>query len=173
MSLGDYVLDSLLVLLVLRQVRESRLDLRAILLPLGIAAVVCQSYLHSIPTTGHDLELIVPFAAIGVALGLISGFATRIRFDGKHALVKAGWIAAGTWVLGMGFRMAFSIWANTSAGESALVRFSISHHITGGDAWTAALVLMAMAEVVVRTVVLVARSRRTATNGPAKQLTLV
>ena len=49
MTFTDYLLDSLLVLLVFRQVREARLDRMAVLLPLGIAAIVGNSYLHSDP----------------------------------------------------------------------------------------------------------------------------
>jgi hypothetical protein len=64
--------------------------------------------------------------------------------------VKAGWVAAGTWVLSMGFRFGFSLWVSHGGGPD-LVRFSASHGITGGEAWTAALILMALGEVVVRT----------------------
>jgi hypothetical protein len=160
MSITSYVTDSLLILLVFRQLRTSRLDLRAILLPLGIVAVVAQSYLNSIPTSGHDLELIGFFTVIGLLLGTGSGLATRVWSDGgRHPLVKAGAISAVLWVLGMGFRMGFSIWSS-HGGDATLTRFSVTHHITGGNAWTAALVLMAVLEVVSRTAVLYFRGRR-------------
>ncbi|HEY7009506.1 MAG TPA: hypothetical protein VH395_11235 [Jatrophihabitantaceae bacterium] len=169
MTFGDYVLDSVLVLIVLRQLRESRLDLKALLLPLGIAAVVGHSYLHSIPTAGNDLILIAGLAAVGVTFGAISGLTTRVRTDGgTHALVKAGWIAAGVWVLSMGSRMAFAIWASNGGGP-ALGRFSAAHHITSATAWTAALVLMALAEVLVRTGLLWVRAQRVL-HTPDKQL---
>lgn len=161
MTFTDYLLDSLLLLIVIRQIREARFDRKAVLLPLGIAAVVCNSYLHSIPTAGNDLVLIVGFALLGIALGVGSGLATRVRADGgRYALVKAGWIAAGLWVASMGFRFGFSIWANNGGGAADLVRFSAAHNITSGSAWTAALVLMAMGEVACRTGVLLYRSHR-------------
>jgi hypothetical protein len=151
MAFTDYLLDSLLVLLVFRQLRESRFDKMALLLPLGVAAVVCKNYLHNIPTAGNDLALIVGFTVVGVVLGLVSGLTTRVRADsGRYALVKAGWVAAGMWVLGMGFRFAFAVWAS-HGGAVTLGRFSAQHEITSGNAWTAALVLMAMGEVIVRT----------------------
>jgi hypothetical protein len=169
MTFSDYVLDSVLVLLVLRQLRESRLDLKALMLPLSIAVIVGHSYLHSIPTAGNDLILIVGLTAVGVTFGLISGLTTRVRTDGgTHALVKAGWVAAGVWVLSMGSRMAFAIWASNGGGP-ALGRFSEAHHITSGTAWTAALVLMALGEVVVRTGLLWVRAQR-ALHAPAEQL---
>jgi hypothetical protein len=160
MSFSDYLLDSLLVLIVFRQLRESRFDLKALLLPLGIAAIVCKSYLTSVPTAGNDLLLIVGFTVIGVVLGLVSGLATQVRADGgRYALVKAGWVGAGVWVLGMGSRFGFAVWAS-HGGAVTLGRFSAHHGITSGSAWTAALVLMAMGEVIVRTGTLWLRSQR-------------
>jgi hypothetical protein len=166
MTFTDYILDILLIAIVFRQVRESRFDRRAILLPLGIAAIVCNSYLRAIPTAGNDLVLIISFTAVGVALGTISALATRVRADGgQHALVRASWLAAGVWVGSMGFRFAFSFWAS-HGGDAALGRFSVAHHITGGDAWTAALVLMAMGEVVTRTGLLFLRSQQVLAKQP-------
>jgi hypothetical protein len=161
MTLTDYLLDSALILVVLRQLRESRYDRRAVVLPLAIVAIVANSYLHAVPTAGSDLALIMGFSALGIALGAASGLATRVRADGgRYALVKAGTVAAGLWVLSMGFRMVFAIWASSHEGGITLGRFSMQHHITSGDAWTAALVLMALGEVVTRVGVLYIRSRR-------------
>jgi ABC-type Co2+ transport system permease subunit len=159
MTFSDYLLDSVLVLLVLRQIREARLDRRAILLPLGIVAVVAHSYLKAIPTTGNSLVLVTGLTAIGVFFGLISAMTTRVRTDGQpHVLVKAGWAAAGVWVFSMSFRMAFAIWASNGGGP-AIGRFSSEHHIDP-KAWTAALVLMALGEVGTRVAVLVLRAFR-------------
>jgi hypothetical protein len=158
MSISDYLLDSILILLVFRQIRESRMDRRAVLLPLGIVAVVAHSYLHGVPTSGNNIVLIGALVLVGLALGTGSALATRVRADGgRYALVKAGWVSAGLWVLGMGSRMAFSIWAS-HGGAVHLVRFSVVHHLSA-NVWTAALVLMAMAEVGSRVGVLYVRGR--------------
>jgi hypothetical protein len=170
MSLTDYLLDSILVLIVIRQLRESRFDRMSVILPLVIVATVANSYLHGIPTAGNDLVLIIGLAAIGVAFGLISGLTTQVRADGgRYALVKAGWTAAGVWVFSMGFRFAFAIWASNGGGP-ALGRFSVAHHITSGDAWTAALVLMALGEVIVRTATLWLRAQRVRHAQPLREL---
>lgn len=159
MNFSDYLLDSVLVLLVLRQVRESRLDRRAILLPLGIVAVVANSYLHNIPTGGADIALITGLTLVGVTFGAISGSTTRVRSDGgKYALVKAGWTAAGIWVFSMSARFAFAIWA-THGGGPQLYRFSTAHGLNV-DVWTAALVLMALGEVITRVGILYLRGQR-------------
>jgi len=160
MSLTDYLTDSILVLLVLRQIRTSRYTVRAMVLPLVIVAIVGKSYLHGIPTSGNSLGLVVLLTAFGLFLGSFSGLATKVWSDGgQYALIKAGAVSAALWVIGMGGRMTFAIWASTHGGETALAHFSIAHDITGANSWTAALVLMALGEVLSRTAVLLIRSR--------------
>lgn len=171
MTFSDYLLDSALILIVFRQLRESRLDLRAILLPLGIVAFVAHSYLHTIPTTGADVPLVIGLTLVGVVLGAASGLATRVRTDGgRYPLVKAGAISAALWVLGMGSRMAFAIWASHGGGAS-LYRFSEQHHLSI-QVWTAALILMALGEVVTRVGVLYLRGQRAVAGHPARQPTV-
>jgi len=172
MTFSDYLIDSVLILIVLRQVRESRLDRRAVLLPLAIVAFVAHSYLHSIPTSGNNMILIGGLTAVGITLGVVGALATRVRSDGgRYPLVKAGWLSAGLWVASMGARMAFAIWANTTSGGDTLGRFSIQHHISA-DAWTAALVLMALGEVISRVGLLVLRGHQVAGHSARELVTV-
>jgi hypothetical protein len=55
--------------------------------------------------------------------------------------------------------MAFYFAATHGAGP-AIAAFSIAHHITGPAAWTAALVMMALADVLTRLAVVWTRGRR-------------
>jgi hypothetical protein len=159
MTLTDYLVDSLLVLLVLRQVRESRFGRAAVYLPLGVIAWAMHQYLRTVPTTGNDLPLIAGLAALGIGFGVVSALATRVRTDGgRYALVKAGWVAAGVWVLSMGSRFGFVVWL-THGGGVDVFRWSRAHAVSM-DAWTAALLLMALGEVVARTAILLVRTRR-------------
>jgi len=135
MSINMYVINAILVLMVIRQIREHPLDLRALAVPvLAVAA--------------------------GAAMGAIGGLATRLRPgpDGRP-LGRAGWIAAGTWIGGVGGRMAFAFAATHGAGP-AIARFSLAHQITGSAAWVAALVMMALADVLTRLIVVYLRGRR-------------
>jgi hypothetical protein len=160
MTFSDYLLDIVLILLVVRQVREARLDRRAILLPIGIVAFVAHSYLKSIPMHGNNVVLIVGLTVLGVAFGAISAMNTRVRSDGgRYPLVKANMVAAGVWILSMSARMAFSIWGNSSSGGHTLYNFSVQHHLDA-NVWTAALVLMALGEVLTRVGVLAFRGHR-------------
>jgi hypothetical protein len=127
-------------------------------LAVGAAAVM---FLHSVPAGGSDLALEAAGVAAGAAMGAIGGTATRLRLgaDGRP-LGRAGVLAAGMWVGGVGARLAFAVAAGNGAGP-ALARFSVAHHITGSAAW-AALVMMALADVLTRLVVIYLRGRRLA-----------
>ena len=70
------------------------------------------------------------------------------------------------WIGGVGARLAFAIAAGNGAGP-AIARFSIAHHITGSAAWIAALVMMALADVLTRLAVIYLRGRRLAAAAPA------
>jgi hypothetical protein len=149
-----YIINAILVLLVIRQIRGGRLDLRNLVLPVVLVAAAAAYYLRTVPTAGHDLALDITLAAVGAALGIACAMATRMRRgrDGV-AFAQAGWLAAALWIIGIGSRMGFAFFSDHGAGP-AIARFSISHQITGSDAWVAALVMMALAEVIARLVTL-------------------
>jgi hypothetical protein len=157
MTFSDYLIDISLIGLVLIQVKSRRLTVRALLLPIGIVAYVAFSYLKGIPTAGNDLLLVIGAAAIGATLGGLAGKFTAVTHLADGIFAKAGLAAAGLWILGTGGRLAFQIWA-THGGGPAITHFSATHGITSAAAWTAALILMALSEVVVRTAVLAWRS---------------
>ncbi|MFE3586579.1 hypothetical protein ACFXOY_03545 [Streptomyces niveus] len=159
MTTTDWIIDIALVLVVFRQLREGRLDLKTFLIPLGIVAFVAHNYLDSIPTAGNDLVLIGVLMAVGAALGIAGGVYTRIRSASGHLLIKAGAVSAILWVLGMGARMGFQMWTVHGGGSDDVARFSLAHHITGEQAWVAAFVLMALTEVVTRVATIYVRSR--------------
>ncbi|MFD7169561.1 hypothetical protein [Streptomyces violascens] len=165
MTTTDWITDIALVLVVFRQLREGRLDLKTFLIPLGIVAFVAHTYLDSIPTAGNDLVLIGALMAVGAALGIAGGVYTRIRVAGEHLLIKAGAVSAVLWVLGMGARMGFQVWVE-HGGADDVARFSIAHQITTDQAWVAAFVLMALTEVVTRLGTIFLRGRMVAHRQP-------
>ncbi len=159
MTITDYLINALFVLVVIRQARERELDLRSLLIPLVLVAFVAHNYLHSIPTTGNDLVLVAALAAAGLTLGLISGFATRVRAGSRgRAVARVGWLAGGLLIAGIGSRMAFAF-ALSNGAEPAVRSFSIAHHIDA-QAWPVALVLMAVLEVTTRILVVHLRGHR-------------
>jgi hypothetical protein len=166
-SATGYIINTILVLLVLRQVRENRLDLVNLILPVVLVAGAAAYYLRSVPAGGHDVLLDVTLAAAGAVLGALCALTTHVRRgpDGT-AISRAGLIAAGLWIVGIGARMAFAYSSDHGAGP-AIARFSAAHLITGADAWVAALVIMALAEVVARLGILRLRARMLPTAGTA------
>ena len=160
-----YLINALLVLLVIRQIREHQLDLRALAVPVLAVAAAAVMFLHSVPGGGNDLALDLLGVLAGAAMGAIGGLATRLRLgaDGRP-LGRASVLAAGMWIAGVGARMVFYFAATHGAGP-AIAAFSISHHITGSAAWTAALVMMALADVLTRLAVVYLRGRRLTATG--------
>jgi hypothetical protein len=159
MTTYDYLLNAAFVLLVLRQARERELDRRSVIVPLVIMLFVGSQYLHTLPTAGNDLVLIVLLAALGLALGVLGGFATQVRAsDNGVARARIGWIAGALLVAGIGARMVFAF-AVGHGFEPDVRSFSIAHQI-GAAAWPVALVSMALVEVSARIAVVQVRGRR-------------
>ena len=155
-----YLINALLILLVVRQVREHQLDLRALAVPVVAVAAAAVMFLHAVPAGGSDIALDLLCTSAGAAMGAIGGLATRLRPGaGGRPLGRAGVLAAGMWIAGVGARMVFYFAATHGAGP-AIARFSLAHHITGPAAWTAALVMMALADVTARLVTVYLRGRR-------------
>jgi hypothetical protein len=169
MTTTDWLIDIVLVLVVLRQLREGRIDIKFIAIPAAIVYFTAKSYLHGIPTGGNDLVLIGVALGLGIALGIAGGLTTHVRAADGHAFVKAGPTAAAIWVLSMTARLGFIIWCTHGSGPATLGHFSATNHITGANVWQTALVLLALSEVVVRLGIIVVRGYVLTTAAP-KQL---
>jgi hypothetical protein len=165
MTTTDYVISASLILLVIPQIRGVRQTLHHTLLPLVAVAAATAYYLKSFPTQGHDLGLDIAGGVAGAVLGVACGAATRLsRASDGIAFARAGALAALLWIVGMASRAGFEYWA-THGGSGSLARFSQDNLITGSAAWTAALLLMALAQVLGRLAVIRVRSSRVATAG--------
>jgi hypothetical protein len=162
MNMNMYLINAMLILLVIRQIREHPLDLRSLAVPVLAVGAAAVLFLHSVPAAGNDIVLELACVSAGAAMGMTGGLATRLRLGaGGRPLGRAGWLAASMWVGGVGARMAFAVAASNGAGP-AIARFSIAHQITGSAAWVAALVMMALADVLTRLIVIWLRGRRLA-----------
>jgi hypothetical protein len=167
MTSTDYIIDALLILTIFRQLRERRFDLHSLLLPVGLLAFACAHYMTAVPTAGNDVALYVLLGGAGAVLGAICGLSARMRVhDDGHVLARAGRITVIAWVLGMGSRLAFGVYANGS-GAHEIAHFSIAHSITGAAAWTTALLLMAVAQVLAKLGVQLVRGRALMQRVPA------
>jgi hypothetical protein len=166
MTTTDYLINAMFVLIVVRQARERELDLRSVVVPLVLVAFVGHTYIHSIPSAGNDLVLIGLLASIGLTLGVISGFATRVRSgDNGLAVARVGWLAGVLLVFGITARMVVAF-AITHGAHDAVASFSIAHQVSAA-AWPVALVAMAVCEVTARIATVQLRGRRVMTEQAA------
>jgi hypothetical protein len=166
MTTTDYLINAMFVLIVVRQARERELDLRSVVVPLILVAFVAHTYIRSIPTAGNDLVLIGLLAAVGLTLGVISGFATHVRAGNNGlAVARVGWLAGVLLVFGITARMAFAF-AVTHGAHHEVASFSIASQI-GAAAWPVALVSMAVCEVTARLATVQLRGRRLMTQPAA------
>ena len=164
-TITDYLINAIFVLVVLRQARERELDRRSIVVPLILVFFVAQMYLHSIPTAGNDLVLIGLLAAVGLTLGIASGFATHVRAgENGVPVARVGWLAAALLVAGIGSRLVFAF-AVSHGLRPDIASFSLAHHISA-TAWPTALVLMAICEVSTRIAIVQLRGHKAMSEHP-------
>jgi hypothetical protein len=149
-TLTTWIIDILLILLVLRQIRVRPLTTRMVLLPTILIVWAFVTYFKGFTLNTADFVLIAIFTMIGIALGVASGLLTKVWRGQKYILCQATVLAAVAWIAGMGFRLGFQLWADTKGGGNWITRFSIHHHINSEQAWVCALLLMALGEVAAR-----------------------
>jgi hypothetical protein len=156
----DYVFPLLLILSILWQARGKHLTWRELAWPLGLVGWAAAKYLHGIPKTDANLALVISCASVGTALGAGAGAFTTIhrRRDGI-LIAKATLATIVLWTAGTIGRLVFGLYAE-HGGSHAIAAFSHDTAISA-RAWAPALILMALAEVIGRTIVLGVRAAYT------------
>ena len=99
MTLTDYLINCLFVLVVLRQTRERPLDARSVIAPLALVVFVATHYVRSIPTGGGDLALLAGLTAWGLRLVCSAGSPRTSGSIGAACRSRrsAGWPACCWW----------------------------------------------------------------------------
>jgi hypothetical protein len=154
MSFFDYLLGLGALAIVLWNMRRHELTDRRLLRPLIIAGVICAAFLHGVPTTGAGGALVAIGVLLGIGFGAVGGLATRIERDASGAVFSAGTpLAVGVTAFAFAGRLGFAVAATNGLGP-AIGRFSHDVGIHSAQAWVAALVLMAAADLATRTLIL-------------------
>jgi hypothetical protein len=168
MSTSQYVLNlGLLALILVTNLGTHPLTRRRMLLPVALVAVAGYVYLRDLPTLGNDTRLELAGLTLGAVLGVVAALLVVVgRGSDGRVVTTAGAAFATLWVVVIGGRVLFAYGAEHWFGP-AIGRFSHIHEITGGDAWTAAFVLMALAMVVTRVLVTGAQATRIERPRPA------
>ena len=151
MSTTQYLLNAGLLAFVLWANLGTRtVSLARFTLPLLLVAVAAAVFLRDVPTAGNDLGLELVGVGVGAVLGLVAAALVQIDRNRTGCLVmRAGGAYAALWIAVIGGRCVFAYGADHWFGRQ-IGEFSMTHRITGADAWTAAFILMALAMVVVR-----------------------
>ncbi len=156
MTLVQWIIDISLVFIVIRQIQTTKIDWLFIAVPAAIVALTSWYYIEGFEITGANLTVLSICAAIGIITGVAGGLVTKVWYEGGESYAKAGLAAASIWVVSMGARLAFIIWA-THGGEQALTNFSIDHGITSASVYQTSLVVLALLEVVLRFAIILYR----------------
>ncbi|MGY5044462.1 hypothetical protein ACWDE0_02220 [Streptomyces sp. 900105755] len=129
-----------------------------VLRPLLTAAAIVPLFIKSPATDGSGLVLELAAVAAGLVVGLLAmAFTTVYRSPRTGGPVsRAGFAYAALWIVVVGARTAFSYGAENWFGPQ-LGRWMLDNQVTG-DALTDALILMAVAMTLTRTVGLAARA---------------
>ena len=169
MTLGDYVISLLLVSVVIRQMRGRHLTVYALLWPIALVLFFGAMNFKGIATGGSDIAFTITIGLIGAILGVLCGLLTKV-FENRAGKVigKATTAAVIVWIVGTCSRLAFALYA-THGGGADIARFSRTFHVTGFEVWSNALLLMALAEVLGRTIVLAVRAWQFNTRGEASK----
>ena len=159
MSTIDYLLGLALLGLILWNMRPHELTDRRLRRPVLIAAAICVAFLHGVPTHGADGALVAVGVLTGIACGAVSALATRVHRDPARGTIIAVASPLAVTVTAAAFagRIGFALAATHGLGPQ-IADASRQMGIHSQQAWVAALVLMAAADLVVRAAIL--RSRR-------------
>jgi hypothetical protein len=159
MSLFDWVFPLILIQSVVRQLRGKHLSAFALAWPLAIVVWAAVTYVRGFPAHVADLALVIGCGVAGGGLGALAGRSTKIyRSDDGRLMARSTAATVAYWTLGTIGRLVFGLYA-TNGGGPAIEHFSSANGLTLG-AWASSLTLMALAEVVGRSVFLVPRALR-------------
>lgn len=138
-----------------------------ILRPLLVAGAIIPLYLTAVATHGTALGLEIGAGVLGLVIGAIAVCTTQVYRSPRTGkpVSRAGWAYAAVWVTVIGARAAFSYGAVHWFSEQ-LGRWMFAHQVTV-DALTDALIIMAVAMMLTRTVALAVRAMRLRRAAPA------
>jgi hypothetical protein len=139
--------------------RHRKLNWFRIIRPLVTSGAAVAFFLEAVSTSGDGLTLEVGLAALGVVLGLVATALLTVYRSPKtrKPVTRAGWPYALLWIIIVGARSAFS-YGSVHWFGAQLGRWMTRHDITT-NALTDALLFMAIAMIVTRSLGLAVRER--------------
>ncbi|WP_157537273.1 hypothetical protein [Kitasatospora azatica] len=131
-----------------------------ILRPLLMATAIVPLFIRSPATDGTGLALELAAVVVGLAVGLLAMTFTEVYRSPKTGgpVSRAGFAYAALWIVVVGARAAFSYGSERWFGQQ-LGRWMLDNQVSG-NALTDALLLMAVAMMLTRTLGLAARAAK-------------
>jgi hypothetical protein len=161
------IVDAVLLVAVLEADlgRHRKIGPFRLLRPLGIAAGIIPLYLKAVTTHGNGLTLEVGLGAAGIVLGLVATYLMTVYRspDTDKPVSRVGLGYAGLWTIVIGARAAFS-YGSSHWFSAQLGHWTVTNHVTF-DAITDALIFMAVAMLLTRTIAMAVRARHAAPIG--------
>lgn len=164
MNIEDWLISLGLIVLVLRQIRGKQLTPVSLLWPVALVAWAAFEYLGTVPGYTSDWMFVVVLGLAGLGLGIGCGALTKVYADSKMVMAKATGAAAALWIIGMGGRLVFGLFAENGGGN-AIAALSTRLGLHSSEVWATALITMSLCEVLSRTGVLLVRYRKAAAAG--------
>ena len=155
MSIVDYLISIALILLVIPQMWPRRLTIVGLMWPLLLIAWAAVDYVTVPELSGNNGVMFVGCVVVGVLFGIGCAMFTRVYWENGTYKVQATGLALLFWLLGVGGRLVFGIFAEHGGGER-IYTFSMNHGLRL-ETWGTALISMALCEVVSRALVLLGK----------------
>lgn len=156
------IIDALLLVAVLQADlgHHRKIDRLRILRPLVLAALIVPLYLKAVATHGNGLSLEIAAGSAGIVFGFIATLLMTVyrSRESTQPVSRAGFGYALLWTVVIGARAAFSYGSEHWFSHS-LSTWMTQHSVTTA-AITDALIFMAVAMLLTRTVGLAVRARR-------------
>ncbi|MEU9047899.1 MULTISPECIES: hypothetical protein [unclassified Kitasatospora] len=154
------VSGTVLAVILASDLGRRRVTTMRLIRPLIAVAAVMVLFFHSPQLAGNDLSLQLVGIGIGIILGLTAGAMLPGELDSDgNVYTRAGLLYALFWLLMSAARVVF-VYGIEHWYTADIIEFAIKYRISGPDVFSNSLVLMALATVLVRTVVVLNRRRR-------------
>jgi len=161
---ADLIIDAIILAAVLEADLgpHRKIGRLRIVRPLLTAAAIVPIYLKAVATTGAGLTLEVALGAAGIILGLLANTLMAVYSSPKTGkpVSRAGFAYGALWTLVIGARAAFS-YGSTHWFSAPLSHWMVRNSVSVA-AITDALIVMAVAMLLTRTIGMGVRARNTA-----------
>jgi len=109
------------------QMGKRRVNIIRFSLPIIIVLVVGWKYIHSIPTDGSNLFVLICIAAAAIIFGLLLIMTTTILKENGHYYTKTGLLYGIVLFLSFGIRLGLELYMENN--QLSFGQFIVNHHI--------------------------------------------